>query len=238
MSLFLCFSNTVVYCNKQKSHFWELYKDIETQNKWEIHPLQIHQKLLTTSFHPTLSLGRFLSSSKLTGPLDQLGWASEAKTITKLFRPPSQPQQQPLLMGNAWAFCLKRWYMKIRKTWLHQCLMKLKSPWLKYCMKRKLLLLTVVMGTETRPPLRSLTLPMLPIMGRFMRLTSRKKEGTIVHIYGPWLLLRHLRVNEQTSRLYSSVLSEFLLLRVFCGLRSFRKPSWIFCFILSFDEWK
>ena len=40
-----------------KSHFWELYKDIEIQNKWEIHPLQIHPKLLskglTTSFHPT-----------------------------------------------------------------------------------------------------------------------------------------------------------------------------------------
>jgi len=27
--------------------------------------------------------------------------------------------------------------------------------------------------------LRSLTLPMLPIMGRFMRLTSRKKEATL-----------------------------------------------------------
>ena len=40
-----------------KSHFWELYKDIEIQNKWEIHPLQILPKLLskglTTSFHPT-----------------------------------------------------------------------------------------------------------------------------------------------------------------------------------------
>ena len=144
--------------------------------------VQIHKTYWGRQLDHLVSLA-FFSSSKLTEPLDQLGLeASEAKT-TKLFRPrPSQPQPQPLLMGNAWVFCLKRWYMKIRKTWKTrhcQCLMKLKSPWLKYCMKRRLLLLTVVMGMETRPPLRSLTLPMLPIMGRFMRLTSRKKERKV-----------------------------------------------------------